>query len=216
MIKALFNLFLLVGSEWVLWILAACSLLSLAVIFERSRKLGVQERIGRKLWKTHLAPWIDQGVPEHWEARAFDLSKQYSCVESRLLQTFAKSSKNGTSKGTPDIHGLSQSFLISERMELERYLAILGTLGNSAPFIGLFGTVLGIIRAFAELNSATGNTGLNTVSGGLAEALVTTATGLLVAIPSAIAFNYYQRSIKAIVSRSMSLTELVSSHLRNQ
>jgi biopolymer transport protein ExbB len=98
-----------------------------------------------------------------------------------------------------------------ERLKLERNLAILGTLGNSAPFIGLFGTVLGIIKAFSDLGSAA-NGGLNSISGGLAEALVTTATGLLVALPSAIAFNYFQRKMKTISSRASSLSLAITAN----
>ena len=92
-------------------------------------------------------------------------------------------------------------------MGLERFLAVLGTLGNSAPFIGLFGTVLGIIKAFAELGNASGG-GLNAVSGGLAEALVTTAAGLLVALPCAIFFNFFSRKLKMIGARSNNLVAL--------
>ena len=206
MIKSLFSLFLLVGSEWVLWILAACSLLSLTVIFDRWRNLRSQQKIGERLWKDQAEKWLVEGLPETWRLQAPELAKQYPCVEARLMSSL--STRKGIS--TERLEKVCQGFLISERMGLEHYLAILGTLGNSAPFIGLFGTVLGIIRAFSELDQATGSSGLSSVSGGLAEALVTTATGLLVAIPSAIAYNFYQRNIKAIFSRSQSLVGLMT------
>jgi biopolymer transport protein ExbB len=82
-----------------------------------------------------------------------------------------------------------------ERLRFERHLAYLATLGSSAPFIGLFGTVLGIIRAFHDLASnQTG--GPSVVMAGISEALVTTAVGLMVAIPAVVAFNYFSRRVQ--------------------
>jgi len=78
---------------------------------------------------------------------------------------------------------------------LERYLGILGTLGNIAPFIGLFGTVLGIMDSFAAIGR-TGSGGFATVSTGIYKALAATAAGLFVAIPAVIAYNYFLGSIK--------------------
>ncbi|MEW6515663.1 MAG: MotA/TolQ/ExbB proton channel family protein [candidate division FCPU426 bacterium] len=82
-----------------------------------------------------------------------------------------------------------------ERVKLERYLGVLGTLGNSSPFIGLFGTVVGIIKAFHDL-AASGSGGPTVVAAGIAEALVATAAGLAVAIPCVMVFNYFMRKVK--------------------
>ena len=84
-----------------------------------------------------------------------------------------------------------------ERLKLEKFLGILGTLGNIAPFIGLFGTVVGIIKAFRDLALAGGG-GPSVVAKGIAEALVATAGGLVVAIPAVIIYNYYMRRVKHI------------------
>jgi len=84
------------------------------------------------------------------------------------------------------------------RITLEKRLGLLATFGNNAPFIGLFGTVLGVINAFHTLSS--GNEfGISAVMGGISEALVATATGLFVAIPSVMAYNYFVRKIKIIL-----------------
>ena len=74
---------------------------------------------------------------------------------------------------------------------------MLGTLGNSAPFIGLFGTVVGIIKAFRDLALA-GTGGPTIVAAGIAEALVATAAGLVVAIPASILYNYFMRTVKTL------------------
>ncbi|MBI5287324.1 MAG: MotA/TolQ/ExbB proton channel family protein, partial [Deltaproteobacteria bacterium] len=81
-----------------------------------------------------------------------------------------------------------------EVLRMERYLGILGTIGSTAPFVGLFGTVLGIIRAFRDLAEASG-AGPSVVADGIAEALVATAAGLFVAVPAVIAYNYFVRKV---------------------
>lgn len=91
--------------------------------------------------------------------------------------------------------GAMQRATSAEIARLERYLGSLATLGNVSPFVGLFGTVLGIIRAF-EAIAKTGSGGIGTVSAGIAEALVATAAGLFVAIPAVIAYNYFVGRVK--------------------
>ncbi|WP_457641838.1 MotA/TolQ/ExbB proton channel family protein [Persephonella sp.] len=84
------------------------------------------------------------------------------------------------------------------KLALEKRLGILATFGNNAPFIGLFGTVLGIIKAFHDLGTST-EFGVRVVMQGISEALVATAMGLFVAIPSVIAYNYFVRKVKTIL-----------------
>ncbi len=95
--------------------------------------------------------------------------------------------------------GAMQRATTAEITRLERSLGSLATLGNISPFVGLFGTVLGIIRAF-EAISKTGSGGLGTVSAGIAEALVATAAGLFVAIPAVMAYNYFLGRVKLFVT----------------
>ena len=96
------------------------------------------------------------------------------------------------------------------RIDLERNLGILGTLGNNAPFIGLFGTVLGIIKAFADLSRNQAG-GAGAVMSGISEALVATAVGLMVAIPAVMAFNFFQARVRKSMARVDAMAHLVLS-----
>ena len=92
-----------------------------------------------------------------------------------------------------------KSLSIAEiKIILEKRLGLLATFGNNAPFVGLFGTVLGVINAFHTLSKGS-EFGVNAVMGGISEALVATAAGLFVAIPSVMAYNYFVRKIKMIL-----------------
>jgi biopolymer transport protein ExbB len=99
------------------------------------------------------------------------------------------------------------------RLTMERNLAFLGTLGNNAPFIGLLGTVIGIVRAFKELSHAKGQVSAALMAE-IGEALVATAVGLLVALPAIVAFNVFQRTVRARMSRADALSGEVLAHLK--
>jgi biopolymer transport protein ExbB len=109
-----------------------------------------------------------------------------------------------------------------QRMKLERRLAYLGTLGNNAPFIGLFGTVIGIIQAFEHLGdknaaaNASAAAAPAAVMSSIAEALVATAIGLAVAIPAVAAYNFFQRLIKARVTNTDALSRVLLAHLKGE
>jgi biopolymer transport protein ExbB len=122
-----------------------------------------------------------------------------------------------SSGGQEAVEKAVASTIDRRRLEYEQWLFVLGTLGNNAPFIGLFGTVLGIIRAFADLASNTSRavSGSNpsAVMAGISEALVATAVGLFVAIPAVLAFNIFQRLLKRVVGRSNSLGNAIAAGL---
>ena len=100
---------------------------------------------------------------------------------------------------------MMKSALMQEKKALESKLSFLGTLGNNAPFIGLFGTVLGIIRAFADLSQAAAGQASQAVMAGISEALIATAVGLLVALPAVVAYNVFMRVIRNRVTDAESL-----------
>jgi biopolymer transport protein ExbB len=113
-------------------------------------------------------------------------------------------------RGTEAISEAMASTKSRVRLEMERNLGILGTLGNNAPFIGLFGTVLGIIKAFADLSRNQGG-GAAMVMSGISAALVATAVGLMVAIPAVIAFNFFQTKVRRTLGRVDAVAHLILS-----
>ena len=94
---------------------------------------------------------------------------------------------------------LMQIALSEQRLLLERNLGVLGTMGNTAPLIGLLGTVWGIMRAFHDM-ARTGSAGPSVVAAGVAEALLTTAAGLLVAVPAVMLYNHFNRRIHVMLT----------------
>lgn len=108
-----------------------------------------------------------------------------------------------------------------QRLKLERRLAFLGTLGNNAPFIGLLGTVIGIVGAFDELGkvknatmTAAAQVAPEAVMSNIAEALVATAVGLVVAIPAVAGFNWFQRIVKETLANTDALAHVLLAHLK--
>ncbi|MBI4721999.1 MAG: MotA/TolQ/ExbB proton channel family protein [Candidatus Stahlbacteria bacterium] len=144
----------------------------------------------------------------------YESAIEYCANENKPLANMVKVGLMNRHRSPEDIAELMEATRMGERVGLEKFLGILGTMGNSSPFIGLLGTVIGIIRAFKLLEHA-GAGGATTIMVGIAEALVTTAMGLLVAIPCVIAFNYFMGVVKnwyvemEVVSKEL-MVELVS------
>jgi len=167
-------------------ILIACSILALAVTLER---LWRYRRI--KLNPTTFMERIRKSVQQN----RYEDAINYCDYVNTPLSNVIKVGLTNRDKRPENIFELVEASRMLERINLERFLGVLGTLGNSAPFIGLLGTVIGIIRAFKLLEVA-GSSGPTAVMVGIAEALVTTAMGLFVAIPCAILFNYFMNTVK--------------------
>lgn len=203
MITSLFKAFTMLGSEWVMWVLLLLSVISVAVIFERWRGLRNQEKLGARLWKEHVEGWMSGSSKVSLGAQTAEVGKTYPCLEGGLIEVM---SKQDSTKSREDMQLIAQSYVVRQKLELEKNLAFLGTVGSNGPFVGLFGTVLGIIKAFHDLGGKVESAGAQTISSGISEALVATAIGLLVAIPAVVFFNYFQRKIKTIIGRAESLS----------
>jgi len=194
--------FTLLGSEWVLWVLIALSILSVAVMVERAICFagtgGNRSAVlGRQMLERLLAS---------------DPAGATRLLEGQRAPAAAVAAA-GIAELQRGADAVSETMAAAKarlRVELERHLGILGTLGNNAPFIGLFGTVLGIIKAFSDLarNQASG---AGAVMSGISEALVATAIGLLVAIPAVIAFNIFQGRVRKAMAEIDAIAHLVLS-----
>jgi biopolymer transport protein ExbB len=201
--------FTLLGAEWVLWLLIGLSCVSLAIIIERAWFFFTHNfdatEMGEQLRRMLRAGKID-------DARG--LVKDSKAIEAIVVDA----GLSEVDRGTGAVAEAMLSAKARERLRLERNLAVLGTLGNNSPFIGLFGTVLGIIKASHDLagSQAGGGAAASAVMAGVFEALVATAVGLLVAIPAVIAFNYFQRRVRATIGRVDTLAHLILSQLKGE
>ncbi len=191
----------LLGSEWVLWLLIVLSVLSVAVMVERA--IAFSDRpVNLDGLSRRLLTLLGQGdVKGAKDALGAPLSP-----EARVGLV----GMDELGRGRNAAFEAMASARSRERLALERNLGVLGTLGNNAPFIGLFGTVLGIIRSFADLAKNQGG-GAAVVMSGISEALVATAVGLLVAIPAVVAFNIFQGRVRRILGRVDAMAHLVLS-----
>jgi biopolymer transport protein ExbB len=147
-----------------------------------------------------------------------DLDQALSAVKDRsgMEAAVVREAVTQKGKGPDSVESLIAATVARERPGYERYLGFLGTVGSNAPFIGLFGTVLGIIKAFNDLGStgAKGTEVQQAVMAGISEALVATAVGLAVAIPAVIFYNVYTRTLKHVTSRTNALGHALVGHLR--
>lgn len=193
------------NAEWVLWILAVLSILSIAVMLERAIYFA-----------SHGLPDSD-GVM--LQLAKGDLGAVKSTVGDRqgMEASVLREGIAWSEKGPDSVQEIIDATMARERPRYERFLSILGTLGSNTPFIGLFGTVLGIIKAFKDLGMSANKAAdmQSTVMAGISEALVATAVGLAVAIPAVIGYNILQRSVKNTVARSTALGHALVGHLRS-
>lgn len=191
------------GGAWVIWLLLLASVGVVAVMVEKWILLK-REREAFAAFKEKVLPALSAGDT----AKAAEASRGGSCAAARILS--AGLVKGGTAAGAEDRVAGAR---LMEKKELDRRLLILGTLGNNAPFIGLFGTVLGVIKAFQDL-ALSASAGPEVVMSGLAEALIATAVGLLVAIPAVIGYNFFQKLVSDLLTEADALSRLLVAALR--
>jgi biopolymer transport protein ExbB len=202
---------LAMGASPILYLMLALSVVSLAVIVERAwyflRATGNVER---------LASELDADLTAGNVVRAREKLRADRSVEARIVLAGLMKADRGAEAVAEAMIGASTV----QRMKLERGLAYLGTLGSNAPFIGLLGTVVGIIMAFERLSEAGQAAATAGASAGvmasIAEALVATAVGLAIAIPAIVSYNYFQRRIKAVLANTDALGRVLLSWLKEK
>jgi biopolymer transport protein ExbB/TolQ len=198
----IFQAFTRTGAEWVMYALLALSVASVALILERAIFF---RRDGRSRSAT-VIPLLAHG---RLEQALLEVEGQ-----TGLEAAVVRAAVDAAPGGPASVAEMVACTIRRERPAYERGLGFLGTLGSNAPFVGLFGTVVGIIKAFADLGvGAAKGAGAAAVMSGLSEALVATAVGIFVAIPAVVAFNAYNRRLKGVVGRAEALAHALASWL---
>ncbi len=178
------------GADWVLWLLVGLSVLSVGIMVDRF------------LWFRRRDTDTDKFVREmrgaYQRGELAELAAKYEHDPAIPIQVALRGLEDraqGAAAVAESMHGERARW----RRAADRNLIVLGTLGNNVPFVGLFGTVLGVMNAFLLLSSKSAGAEKQTLDT-IAQALSATAFGLLVAIPAVVAFNYFGRRMRVVMS----------------
>jgi biopolymer transport protein ExbB len=201
------------GAQWVMWLLIGLSVISVAIMLERAWFYwSLRDDLPRLA--SDLRDLLRSGDVEGAK-RKMEASPS---AEAAVVVAGIVESERGREAAEEAMAGA----VALQRMRLERRLAYLGTLGNNAPFIGLFGTVIGVVQAFAALaHQDTASAAAEAAAGmapqevmaAIAEALVATAVGLAVAIPAVATYNYFMRQLKSTLANTEVLSRVLLAHL---
>lgn len=194
------------GAEGILWMLILLSVISIGMIFERFYTL-------RKMRKSSeiMHDRIRESLQSNSLKDVEEMSKDRETVEGKALSYGIRHIQQNGANGLEEIFN---TFSLMQKPVLEKYLNFLGTLGSNAPFIGLLGTVLEIMRAINTIGS--NQSDMSQVIVGIAGALVATAVGLMVAIPAVIAYNYFQKQVKQVLLGVDAAKELCLAYAKQQ
>ena len=208
MLSKTFLSFSLIGAEWVLYVLVLLSILSFTFIFERwffyknavKNQSEFDSQIRALIEKDNLAQakeLADQKIKNNPEDFSANVAHQLITAKNK----------------TRALHEIGDDAILKTKKHWDKNLAYLATIGSNAPFIGLFGTVLGIIQAFNNLSQKAAE-GVQGVTAGLADALIATAMGIFVAIPAVVAFNLFQKKVKSSTTSAEALKNFLIAHLK--
>lgn len=200
---------LIKAGGWLMLPILLCSIIALAICIERAMTLRIQKIAPQELL-VEVWGWIKNGQ--------LDAAKLKQLRQSSPLGRILAAGLNNHRHGRDVMKDSIQESASHVIHELERYLNPLGTIAAITPLMGLLGTVVGMIKVFTEIMvQGTGNA--NVLAGGISEALITTATGLAVAIPALIMHRFFVRQIDTIVvtleQESIKLVDALHSDKRN-
>ncbi|MBP7280159.1 MAG: MotA/TolQ/ExbB proton channel family protein [Leptospiraceae bacterium] len=194
-----------IGEQLIFILMGLASILALAVGFERTVVFSKFAKRGEESIKTIIEKLRGKDIKG-----LEDISKNSTNVYSR----FAGFSAEHYNDGQEALGEMMSGKIIEEKIQLETRLPILSTLGNNAPFLGLLGTVLGVIKAFNGLGTL-GNSGAEVVMKSISTALLATAAGLFVAIPVVMVNNYFSKKLKVITQNLEIISkEFIASYSR--
>lgn len=194
------------GHDVTLFVLIVLSIFSIAFIFERwfsLRKINSESQEAMKQ--------LQENLTNNNLEKLDDLIQSRDSLEGRALTMGLKHLKSYGDKGLEEVFS---SFALLEKPRLEKHLNFLATVGSNAPFIGLLGTVFGIMEAFRSLASSDADPHI--VMLGISKALVATAVGLLVAIPAVIAYNHFQKKVKSSLQSLKGIQNLCIAYGKNK
>ncbi len=186
------------GHVVTLWILILLSVLSIGFILERFwffKKLNKGSEAIREALQLSLTN------DDHSEIQNYAANE-----EGYEAEALKYGLRHLNKSGTEGLEEVFSSYILSVKPELDRFLNMLATIGSNAPFIGLLGTVFGIMEAFKALAVSEGNPSV--VMSGISQALLATAIGLLVAIPATIFYNHFQKKSKSITNNILNLKDI--------
>lgn len=191
-------------TEWILYLLLGLSVISIGVMVERWFFFQ-RRRIDVDAIRDALSKSLEKGDFEAASA----LLQKHDALETNVVLIGLRAYQ----KGPESVEDLIAGALGREKARYESRLGFLATLASNAPYIGLFGTVLGIIRSFRDLAANMADAS-SAVMAGIAEALVATAAGLLVAIPAVVAYNVFRGRVKDSVTSCQMLARILLSQLK--
>ena len=194
----------LLGDAWVLYLLVAASVFSIAVMVDRLRAF--------QSVRADIAGLLD-GLAAKLELHDIEGAEGLAVASPAVEARVALVGLRNFSKGPATVEEVMASRWLRERQALEKRLIVLSTLGNNAPFIGLFGTVMGIVKAFNDL-AVSGQGGVTVVMAGISSALIATAFGIMVAIPAVVANNYFVTVLRQKQANTESLSRILLAYLK--
>lgn len=178
------------GADWVLLLLIVLSIISVGIMIDRFLWFRGRD-VDTERFNREVRGAFDRGELDRLQAKY----KDDPAIPVHVALRGLHERDRGPEAVAEAMHGERARW----RRNADKNLIILGTLGNNVPFIGLFGTVLGVMSAFVELKTNTAEAQANTLDL-IAEALAATAVGLMVAIPAVVAYNYFTRRLKLVMS----------------
>jgi biopolymer transport protein ExbB/biopolymer transport protein TolQ len=190
----------MLGSAWVMYLLLALSVASIGVMIERAVFFRKRGSGGDEL-SDALMDLLERGDVDAAEG----LLSRHTAIEAEVFQSAFRWIDGGVEAFSLAVDGE----MMKRKRELENGMTVLGTLGNNAPFVGLLGTVIGVIVAFADLANGSSKVNMDKVMSGIAEALIATGVGLFVAIPAVVAYNFFQKKITDIEDNVASLSKRI-------
>lgn len=174
--------------QGVLYLLLSLCFFSIVMIFERFQFLKKKVRHSK-----HKQKLLKEILETQEYSRLETLATNLDEIEDRAIHLSLEHYKKFKESGVDEIFKYIEQ---SEKPKYEKFLGFLATVGSNGPYIGLFGTVLGIMKAFNDMGASA--SGGNSVMAGISSALIATAAGLMVAIPAVLAFNFFSKQVKGI------------------